>query len=399
MKPSSRAVSGMISEHELLVCCARTYLDSKSAARVAALVQQRIDWDYLVRAATHHSLLPLLHSHLSAICPDDIPGAASNRLKEHSQNNSRNSLLLTGELIKLQRLFQSQDIPMVPFKGPILAACFYGDVGLRQFSDLDLLVRKQDVFKARDILISAQYLPRYRLGATQRAAMVEQKCEEPFDRDDNAATVDLHWAVIPTRFSFAPDIASIWQGLERVSLSGCEFLTVAPEDLIMLICIHGAKHAWERLGWICDLAELIRARRSLDWNSVIETGRRSGGQRILSLGLFLASDLLDAPLPPGVFESVQSDRQVRSLAAKVYSNLSRRIDRQISVFERDLFYLQSMNRVKDRAHLLSDHIKPTPLEWQMVPLPPYLSFFYYPLRPIRIIEKHWQSLTKRMLSK
>jgi hypothetical protein len=399
MKPISRAVSGMLPEHELLVCCARTHLDSKSAARIAALVQQPIDWDYLIRAATRHSLLPLLHSHLSATCPEDIPGAASDRIKEHSQNNSRNCLLLTGELIKLQRLFQSENIPIIPFKGPTLAASFYGDIGLRQFSDLDLLVRKRDVFKAREILISAGYLPRYRLGATQRAAMVEQKCEEPFDRDDDAAMVDLHWAVIPTRFSFAPDTASIWQRLERVSLSGCEFLTVAPEDLIMLICIHGAKHAWERLGWICDLAELIRARSRMDWNSVIEVGSRNGGQRILSLGLFLASDLLDAPLPSEVFERVKSDRQVRSLAAKVYANLFRRIDRQISVYERDLFYLRAMTRVKDRAQLCLDHIRPTPLEWQMVQLPHYLSFFYYPLRPIRIIEKHWHSLTERILSK
>ena len=399
MKPINRARPGMLPEHELLVCCARTRLDSQSAARIAALVQQKIDWDYLIRAAIRHSLLPLLHSHLSATCPDDLPDAVSSRLKEHSQINSGYNLLLTGELIKLQRLFHSQSIPIVPFKGPILAASLYGDIGLRQFSDIDLLVRKQDLSKVRDILISAHYLPRYRLGTTQRAVMVEQKCEEPFDRDDDAAMVDLHWAVIPTRFSFAPDTVSMWQRLERVSLSGCEFLTVAPEDLITLLCIHGAKHAWERLGWICDLAELIRTRSGMDLNSVIEMGARNGGQRIVPLGLFLASDLLDAPMPPGVFERLQSDRQVKSLAAKVYSNLFRRSDRRITVFARDLFYLRAMNRVKDRAHLLLDHIKPTPLEWQMVSLPSHLSFFYYPLRPIRIIGKHWQSLTKRMLSK
>jgi hypothetical protein len=395
MKPISRERPGRLPEHELLACCARTNLDSESAARVAALVQEGIDWDYLIRAATDHGLLPLLRLHL----PDDIPQTIFNRLKELSQLNSRFNLLLTGELVKLQRLFQSHDVSVVPFKGPILAACVYGDIGLRQFSDLDFLVRKQDVFKAGEILISAGYLPRYRLGATQRAAMVEQRCEEAFDRDDDATTVDLHWSVIPARFSFAPDTDEIWGRLERVSLLGSEVLTVAPEDLVMLLSVHGAKHAWERLSWICDLAELIRARASIDWGSVIETASRNGGQRILFLGLFLASDLLSAPLPTDVFERVRADSRVKLLAAKVYANLFRGIDRQCGVLETDRFYLQSMTRLKDRVHLCLDHLKPTPLEWQMVRLPHYLSFFYYPLRPVRIIEKHWQSLTKRIISK
>ena len=137
----------------------------------------------------------------------------------------------------------------------------------------------------------------------------------------------------------------------------------------------------------------------MDWESVIRAASLSGGQRILYLGLYLATDLLGAPLPPEVFERVRSDRQVESLAAKIYSNLSGRGDGQIGVFERDMFYVRAMDRVKDRAHLLFDHVKPTPLEWQIVMLPRYLSFFYYPLRPIRVIEKHWHSLTTRMLSK
>ena len=385
-------------EDELLICSARVCLDSEKASRIEELLRKTIDWEYLLLLAIRHGLTPLLYSHLNTTGSNIVPVDVLHRLKNYSRQNATYNLLLTGELIKLQRLFQSHDIPVVPFKGPILAACFYGDIGLRQFSDLDLLVRKQDVLKAREVLASAGYLPRYHLGATQTVAMVEQKCEESFDRDD-AAIVDLHWSIIPARFSFAPDTDAIWRRLVRVPLLGCEFLTVAPEDLMMLLSVHGAKHAWERLSWICDLAELIRAPGSMDWDSVIEAASRNGGQRILFLGLFLASDLLSAPLPADVFERVRADRRVKLLAAKVYASLFRGIDRQSRFFETDMLYLQSMTRVKDRVHLCLDHLRPTSLEWQMVSLPHYLSFFYYPLRPARIIEKHWKSLTKRILSK
>ena len=394
MKPISRAAQNGLPEYELLICCARSCLEPEMAGRIVALVRQGINWDRLIRAANHHGLLPLLHSHLSATCPLDVPAPVFDQLREHSQSNSRYNLLLTGELIKLQTLFQSHNIPMVPFKGPILAACFYGDIGLRQFGDLDLLVRKQDVIKARELLASARYLPRYNLAATQQAILIEQKCEEPFDRDDNESMVDLHWAVIPARFSFAPDTDSMWERLEKASLNGVEFLTVSPEDLLILLCVHGAKHAWERLNWICDLAELIRARSSLDWEFVMNIASRNHGERMLFLGLLLAKDLLGAPLPAEVLQRVRDDSPVKRLAAKVYSNLFRSIGKQISVPERDLFYLQAMTRISDRARLCLDHIRPTPLEWQMFALPRPLSFLYYLLRPVRVVGKYGAKLLK-----
>src|SRR5215216_3984727 len=130
MKLISRATPTRLAENELLLCCARACLNTEMTERIAELARQEIDWNYLIRAATHHSLIPLLHSHLSATCPDLIPDHAFNQLKEYSRANIQNSLLLTGELIKLQKLFHSHHIPVVPFKGPILAACFYGSIGL-----------------------------------------------------------------------------------------------------------------------------------------------------------------------------------------------------------------------------------------------------------------------------
>ena len=395
MKPISRPSQSTLPENELLICCARSCLDPERAERIVALVRQGINWDYLIRAAIHHGLLPLLHSHLSSTCPRDIPDAVFDQLKEHSQNNSRYNLLLTGELIKLQTLFQSHNIPIVPFKGPLLAACFYGSIGLRQFGDLDLLVRKQDVIKARELLISARYIPRYNLAVTQQAMLIEGKCEEPFDRDDNESMVDLHWAVVPTRFAFAPDTVSMWERLEHVSLNGVEFLTVSPEDLVMLLCVHGAKHAWERLSWICDLAELIRARPGLNWEFIIKVASENCGERILFLGLFLVKDLLGASLPAEILQRARDDSLVKPLAEKVYSNLFRRVGKQISVPERDLFYLQTMTRISDRAQLCLDHIRPTPLEWQLLPLPRALSFLYYLLRPMRWIGKYGVKLVRR----
>ena len=45
--------------------------------------------------------------------------------------------------------------------------------------------------------------------------------------------------------------------LEEVGVAGTTFLTLPADVLLVALCVHGAKHVWERLGWIVDVAELI----------------------------------------------------------------------------------------------------------------------------------------------
>ena len=71
--------------------------------------------------------------------------------------NARRNLLLVGQLLMLLRLFKDNDIPIIPYKGAVLAASAYGDITLREFHDLDFLVQKDHLLKARDLLLSHGY--------------------------------------------------------------------------------------------------------------------------------------------------------------------------------------------------------------------------------------------------
>ena len=77
------------------------------------------------------------------------------QLRDDFNDNSRRNLFLTRELLNLLTLFETHQIPAIPFKGPVLAASVYGNLALRQFSDLDLIIHKQHVAKARELLVSA----------------------------------------------------------------------------------------------------------------------------------------------------------------------------------------------------------------------------------------------------
>src|SRR5262245_35749716 len=146
-------------EAELVLCCARTCMDPENAARISALVRRDIDWDYLLRIANEHGITPLLYTHLNATCREAVPNRNLDELRNHFHDNSRHNLFLTGELLNLLRLFETHQIPAIAFKGPVLAAAVYGNLALRQFSDLDLMIHKQQVAKTRGLLVSRGYRP------------------------------------------------------------------------------------------------------------------------------------------------------------------------------------------------------------------------------------------------
>src|SRR5207253_975904 len=82
------------------------------------------------------------------------------------------------------------------------------------------------------------------------------------------------------------------------ALAGRPWPAFAPARLLLILCVHGANHCWLRLNWLCDVAELLRRNPALDWPALAAEAERWGCRRILTLGLLLAHDLLDAPLPP-----------------------------------------------------------------------------------------------------
>ena len=106
-----------------------------------------------------------------------------------------------------------------------------------------------------------------------------------------------------------------------VAISGIPMPTLPPEDLLLVLCAHGGRHQWERVSWICDIAQVIHTQPELDWQPVLERAQQFHRQRSLLLGLWLAHDLLGAQLPDSVCHEIQADPIVRQLAVQVQARL------------------------------------------------------------------------------
>ena len=381
-------------EDQILICVARRTLDLATAGNLRQLLRRDLDWNYLLLMAERHRLIPSLHHHLITQCPEALPALVNSRLEQLHNENARSNLLLTGELLKLVDLLEAHGIAAIPFKGPTLALLAYGDVGRREFGDLDILIKKQNVSEVMKVLANEGFTPRPELTAAHQLATLRFDCSHNFANDKNV-WVDVHWDFVVPSASLHLDTDKLWDRLEPISVNRRQLKTVSVEDLLLILCLHGFTHFWERLVWIGDIAALIDSQEKIDWPRVIENADRMGSRPILSLGLYLASDLLGAPVPPEVWIKVPAAPTVLALAEQVQKGLFAERVGSVGIFNEVRLHLAMRERKRDKLtsciRLLAT---PKVDDWKLLPLPGSLFFFYYALRPFRLAGKYAAKLLK-----
>jgi hypothetical protein len=302
----------------LLIACARASIDPARAARIRALAADPgLDWERLLELADRHGLRPLLSWHLSRFGAASVPAATLSRLRGDFQKISALSVLLTGELLRLIAAMRDRGIEAVPFKGPALAAALYGHVALRQFNDLDILVREHDVWRASEVIEAHGFAPDVHISENQRAACIRRDYVRMFRRDEGRTLVELHWGVARRSFAVPFDACTVWPRLEPMTLQGTTVPRPCAEDLLLMLCVHGSRHAWDKLEGIASLAELLRAHPALDWDRVWRTAREMRCQRMLVFALLLARGLFEAPVPACATADAPPSRAQIAMARRV----------------------------------------------------------------------------------
>lgn len=386
-------------EVDLLLCCARTNLSSENVEQIRRLLRSEMDWTYLVRMAGTHGLIPLLYPNLKKTFPESVPPSTLDQLRVQFLANAARNVLLTEELLKILDLFETNDIPAIPYKGPVLAVSLYGDLILRTFGDLDIIVHKQDIQRAKAILSSQGYRLALSLTREQEIIFLNSDSEAWFVRQEGMVRVEVQWGE-PGDFPFTLDLEPFWKRLARYSFQGRTVWTFSPGDLLLLLCLHGAEHCWERLNWVCDLNEWVRVRRGIDWTCLIDQAEVLRCRRVLFLGLFLAHDLLGTPIPKEILTGIQADFSVKSLSGQIQQRLFYNENVPVGSLERSLFYLKIIERFQDRSrYCLRMASHPTVVDWETLPLPRSLFFLYHLIHPLRVTGKYAWLYVKHFFSK
>jgi hypothetical protein len=156
-----------------------------------------------------------------------------------------------------------------------------------------------------------------------------------------------------------------------------------------MLCIHGAKDCWEKLEWVCGLAELIRSDVDINWQRLLQNAKEISSLKIVSLALLLAHDLLDAPVPAVVLNQVSSRVRLDSLVNQVATRFFSDDAGSLSLTRRIRFHLAGKDsRLEQFRYCARLALTTTPVDWEIMPLPEFASFLYFPLRAVRLLRKY-----------
>ncbi len=377
-RPAGPARRTTTREFDFLLASVRRFFHPESPLPA----QEGLDWSLVSELAHQHAVAGFLRR----AC--DFPAPADGDMEA-----ARSSLATSAELAKLADLFKKELVDVIPLKGPVLGVALYKDKAIKVSTDLDLLVRRGDALRAKRLLESIGYcletVPHWR---SDRAYLRNINNELSFRDPGCWLKLDLHWTLLPGYFPPLIDEAGLWAKVRSVPWGGTQVQTLSPEQQVMFLCAHGAKHLWVRLGWLCDLARLIQVEQGIDWTEVFDETRRRHTTRMVLLGLLLAANLMGVELPPAADALADADPRARVLAATVLERL--RNDRPATLVATAAFCVQALERNSQRARLLFGmFLQPTEAEYRVLQIPPELYWAYYLFRPARLAVKCARQLT------
>jgi Uncharacterised nucleotidyltransferase len=376
-------------EDEMLLQCVRSYIDPVEAERTVGLARQDLDWEYVIQAALSHKVLPIVYHSLHTFCVNAVPNLIMHQLRERYQSNARRNLFLASELLKLVKLFESGGISAISFKGPVLAVYAYGNLSLRQQCDLDILVRKRDIFTAKRVLLSNGYRLSREMTVKQERAHLQSHHAFVFLPKSSLYSVDLHWAIAQPHHANALNKEMLWERVESVSIGGNSIVTFRPEEMMLILSMHGSKHWWQQLGWICDIGQLVRSRPDLDWKRVVREADKAGCMKGLLVALELVKNVGAVSVPGEVLQLIDRYPRVKAVSRSVTRRLfSDKPSFLVERFQQIFIVSRLKQRARDRfLYLLyewRETVTPNVKDQALVSLPIAFSFLYYVVRPIRL---------------
>jgi hypothetical protein len=353
-----------------------------------------------------------MYWNLNTSYSSEVPKAILAQLRYRYRKNLLNNLFLVQELQKLLELLKQKEISAIPFKGPALALSAYGNIGLRWFSDLDILVRKEDFQRTKELLLSNGYRSLY-----------DSKHEEMYFqaqllRHDGLVNVDLHYGIPPQHLQL--NCEYFWDDLEQISIEDGLISTFSPEAHALLLCVEGYKEPQQWLGRIIDLAALIRLHQEMNWERILAMAKGLKIEKIFYLGLLIAHKLLDVKLPPEFMEILEAgpvkralvsrlSRQVDDLCVEFFGeacnipktpfNYSRLMEQSFYLELLDLHHLENLamtDRLLDRIKYFTSYaMTPTNTDRDLLSLPNSMAFLYYLFRPLRLFGNFGLRLYRR----
>jgi hypothetical protein len=361
----------------LLIDSGRRSLDLPAAAPVAS---SRDAWNALPDAAERHGMTAWVHEAVRN--RTDAPADVGTAVAARAQAQRIRALHAVSQLTVLVHALQAAGVPAVALKGPLLSAWLYGDLGMRRFADLDLLIEPAQRERAVQVLGAAGYALRDGMSAATARVVYAGTGAWPLSHPANFA-VDLHWRAQALGFPAPLPPRAVLQDSMTMPGAGADIRIPCATHAAVLGLLHAAKHLWTSLELVLSIAHLMR-RSDVAWARVYQLAQRAGAWNACAAGMALAGELFGVQIPAPLRDRVHSGRLAPLVGAAV-SFLAMPDVAGATLRQEFHAHCASFDSIARRTRYAAWRLfAPTPLESAWWPLPDRLAPLYAPMRLIRL---------------
>ncbi|MGE7850325.1 nucleotidyltransferase domain-containing protein [Bacillus paramycoides] len=356
---------------------------------------ENIDWDRFLELTIHHRVYSFIYPKMKEMDKKLVPVRVIQILHQYFKMNTFQMLHLSAEMELVSKLFTENAIRTLFLKGPLLAHDLYGDISLRTSSDLDVLIPIHQLKKAEKLLLEQGYVK----DGDIQTILNDWKWRHhhmEFFHPQKQIKIEIHWRLHPGPGKES-SFEELWERKRKSTLTSYPIYLLGSEDLFLFLISHGARHGWSRLRWLVDINQMVK--QGLDWKEVYKLFTAYQCEHVGGQALILATELLNATIPEEL-KVLANQRRSRKLAQDAMFYIRKMInlhtdpvpDEVAAYHSRHLFSLMS-NRQK--FLFIISYFYPYPIDAKTLPLPKYLHFLYFPLRPILCT---WRKVRKHVLS-
>ncbi|PFZ51314.1 Renal dipeptidase [Bacillus wiedmannii] len=353
-----------------------------------------IDWEAFLEQAVHHRVYPVIYQKLKQVDEELIPSHIVQTLNRKYKKNTFQMLYLSAEMERINKLCNENEIRMIFLKGPVLSQDLYGDISLRTSCDLDVLIPMQNLEKVEMLLLEQGYVKDDYI----QTILNDWKWRHhhiTFFHPIKRIKVEIHWRLNPGPGK-EPGFEELWGRKRKSTLTSNSVYMLGKEDLFLFLVSHGARHGWSRLRWLVDIKKIVD--QELNWSEIHKLMRKYQMLHLGGQALILAAQLLGVRLDERMMELV-AKKHSKQLAQEALFYFKQMINLHTDPVPEEVFiyhsrYLFSLMSNQQKILYIMSQLYPYPIDAKTLPLPKFLHFLYFPLRPFLCL---WRKTKKLAL--
>lgn len=375
--------------HEVaaLVVACRIFVGSASVAQFQHVVSVTgFNWDNFYLLAGRHSIRPIV---FRAVHTCNIPEDIKQKFQQISRRFALRNLDHARELVRLCKLFREKHINAVPYKGAILSQKYYGDLTLRESSDLDFLIDTGagHIDSIRRLMLEGGYADRSEIPPGFLQTYLKYSREYSFDMmegDERKFHAEFHWYAASQVFDYDRPLpnAVLFKQMMIVDLLH-EPITALGDDghILSVVSHHGLNQKWGKLKYVLDMAMLLKNSDPTGQKMAKATAEEYGFAKAFHLGFYLAEAILGIEVegkeaPPAdakdYLTSLFADKKGQKRIGKMLAGGLKIRDNPAAKYR--LVY-------KYMVYALA----PSILDYRFIKLPRVLYPLYAVIKPIRLL--------------